>query len=250
MDILCAFEANAVDDCVDKSLAAGVGKEHRDSVGYLAFVGEESEIGDELFAGGVGCDAGLALEVADGFFGYVFPFEPGADAHIEVELSSIVEDLADIGRFAKLLGIGSAADVDGTGAEVGLVLPFFDFHYPDFVARYVKRVDVAIDLGFDLVHGIPQSGALAIAYGEAFGELAVVVNAKENVPAGRIGEGADFFAKFPYFRGNLALEFYVLAFSLGNQFLCFLLINHVSTIVTHKYTVFAQHSCYQLSSNV
>ena len=58
--------------------------------------------------------AGLALEVANGFFGDIFPFEPGADAHIEVELSGIVEDLADIGRFAKFLGIGSAADVDGT----------------------------------------------------------------------------------------------------------------------------------------
>ena len=168
----------------------------------------------------------MALEVANGFFGDIFPFEPGADAHIEVELSGIVEDLADIGRFAKLLGIGSTADVDGTGAEVGLVLPFFDFHYPDFVAIYVKRVDVAIDLGFDLVHGIPQSGALAIAYGVAFGELAVVVNAKEDVPAGRIGEGADFLAELPYFRGNFTLEFYVLAFSLGNQFLCFYLVNH------------------------
>ena len=209
--------------------------EHWNSVGYFAFVGKKSEIGDELFAGGLGCDAGLALEVADGFFGDIFPFEPGADAHIEVELSSIVEDLADIGRFAKLLGIGSAADVDGTGAEVGLVLPFFDFHYPDFVARYVKRVDVAIDLWFDLVNRIPQSGALTIAYGEAFGELAVVVNAKENVPAGRIGKGADFFAKLPYFRGNLAFEFYVLAFSLGNQFLCFYLVKHINTSLLQIY---------------
>ena len=118
------------------------------------------------------------------------------------------------------------------------------------MARYVKRVDVAIDLWFDLVNRIPQSGSLAIAYGEAFGELAVVVNAKENVPAGRIGEGADFFAKLPYFRGNLSFEFYVLAFSLGNQFLYFYLVNHVTAVVTHKYTVFVRHSCYQLSSNV
>ena len=239
-----------MDDCIDEARATGIREEHRDSIGYFALVREESEIGDELFAGGLGCDAGLALEVANGFFGDIFPFEPGADAHIEVELSCIIEDLADIGRFAKLLGVGSAADVDGTGAEVGLVLPFFDFHYPDFVACDIKRVYLAIDLGFDLVHGIPQSGSLAIAYGEAFGELAVVVNAKENVPAGRIGEGADFFAKFPYFRGNLALEFYALAFSLGNQFLYFYLVNHVTAVVTHKYTVFARHSCYQLSSNV
>ena len=103
------------------------------------------------------------------------------------------------------------------------------------MARYVKRVDVAIDLGFDLVYRIPQSGALAIAYGEAFGELAVVVNAEENEPAGRIGEGADFFAKFPYFRGNLALEFYVLAFSLGNQFLCFYLVKHINTSLLQIY---------------
>ena len=91
--------------------------------------------------GGIGCDAGLALEVADGFFGHIFPFEPGADAHIEVELSGIVEDLADIGRLAKLLGVGSPADVDGSGAEVGLVLPFFDFHYPDSVSRNGERID-------------------------------------------------------------------------------------------------------------
>ena len=178
VDVLGSFEADAMDYCVDKTFATGIGEEHRDSVGYLAFVGEESEIGDKLFAGGLRCDASLALEVADGFFGYVFPFEPGADAHIEVELSSIVEDLADIGRFAKLLGIGSAADVDGSGAEVWFVLPFFDFHYPNLVTTDGERVDVAIDLGFDLVHRIPQSGALAIAYGEAFGELAIVVNAK------------------------------------------------------------------------
>ncbi len=107
----------------------------RNGVGYFTFVREEAEVGNEFLARCVGSDAGLEFEVADGFFGYVFPFEPGADAHIEVELSSIVEDLADIGRFAKLLGIGSAADVDGTGAEVGLVLPFFDFHYPNLMAR-------------------------------------------------------------------------------------------------------------------
>ena len=68
---------------------------------------EGGKIGDEFFAGGIGCNAGLALEVADGFFGDIFPFEPGADTHIEVELSGIVEDLADIGRLAKLLGVGS-----------------------------------------------------------------------------------------------------------------------------------------------
>ena len=57
MDVLCAFEANTMDDCVDELFATDIGKEHWDSVGYLAFVGEESEIGDELFAGGLGCDA-------------------------------------------------------------------------------------------------------------------------------------------------------------------------------------------------
>ena len=103
------------------------------------------------------------------------------------------------------------------------------------MASDVKRVNVAIDLGFDLVNRIPQSGALAIAYGESFGELAVVVNAKENVPAGCIGEGADFLAEFPYFRGNLALEFYVLAFSLGNQFLCFYLVKHIDTSLLQIY---------------
>jgi len=226
VDVLCAFEADAMDNCVDELLATDIGEEHWDSVGYLAFVGEESEIGDEFFAGGLGCDAGLALEVANGFFRDIFPFEPGADAHIEVELSGIIEDLADIGRFAKLLGVGSAADVDGTGTEVGFVLPFFDFHYPDFVAGDGERVDVAIDLGLDLVHRVPQGGALAVAYGEAFRELSFVVNSENDVSSGRVGKGADFFAEFPYFRGNLTLEFYVLAFSLGNQFLCFYLVNH------------------------
>ena len=57
VDVLCAFEANTMDDCVDELFATDIGKEHWDSVGYLAFVGEESEIGDELFAGGLGCDA-------------------------------------------------------------------------------------------------------------------------------------------------------------------------------------------------
>ena len=218
MDVLRTFEADAMDDCVDESLAAGVGKEHWNGVGYFTFVREEAEVGNEFLARCVGSDAGLEFEVADGFFGHIFPFEPGADAHIEVEFSGIVEDLADIGRFAKLLGVGSTADMDSSGAEVGFVLPFFDFHYPDLVASDVKRVNVAIDLGFDLVHGIPQSGALAIVDGEAFGELTVVVNTKEDVPAGRIGKGADFLAELPYFRGDLALEFYVLAFSLGNQF--------------------------------
>jgi len=86
-----------------------------------------------------------------------------------------------------------------------------------------------------LVHGIPQSGALAIVDGEAFGELTVVVNTKEDVPAGRIGKGADFLAELPYFRGDLALEFYVLAFSLGNQFLCFYLVKHIDTSLLQIY---------------
>ena len=226
MDVLGAFEADAMDDCVDESLAAGVGKEHWNGVGYFTFVREEAEVGNEFLARCVGSDAGLEFEVADGFFGYVFPFEPGADAHIEVELSSIVEDLADIGRFAKLLGIGSAADVDGTGAEVGLVLPFFDFHYPNLVASDVKRVDVTIDLGLDLIDRVPQGQTPAVVDGEAFCELAIVVNSEKNVPASRIGKGANLLAELPHFRGNLALEFYVLAFSLGNQFLCFYLVNH------------------------
>ena len=132
--------------------------------------------------------------------------------------------------------------MDGSGAEVGFVLPFFDFHYPDLVASDVKRVNVAIDLGFDLVNRIPQSGALAIAYGESFGELAVVVNAKENVPASRIGKGADFLAKFPNFRGDFALEFHVLAFSLGNQFQCLLFVNHdhfvlITNILISSHTI-------------
>ena len=134
VDVLGSFEADAMDDCIDEALATGIREEHRDSVGYFALVREESEIGDELFAGGLGCDAGLALEVADGFFRDIFPLEPGADAHIEVELSCIIEYLADIGRFTKLLGVGSAADVDGSGTEIRFVFPFFYFHYPYFMS--------------------------------------------------------------------------------------------------------------------
>ena len=46
MDVLGAFEADAMDDGVNKPIATGIGEEHRDSVGYLSFICEESEVGD------------------------------------------------------------------------------------------------------------------------------------------------------------------------------------------------------------
>jgi hypothetical protein len=116
-----------MDDCVDELLATDIREEHRDSVGYFALVREESEIGDEIFAGGLGCDAGLALEVADGFFRDIFPLEPGADAHIEVELSGIVEDYADIGR-------------SGIMAQTGLSLPSVKRYIAELTAKgYIEH---------------------------------------------------------------------------------------------------------------
>lgn len=50
VDILGAFEAYAMDDCVDESFSTGIGKEHRDSVGYFTLIGEEAEVGDEFLA--------------------------------------------------------------------------------------------------------------------------------------------------------------------------------------------------------
>ncbi len=116
--------------------------------------------------------------------------------------------------------------MDCTGTEVGFVIPFLNFHNPNFVAGDGERVDVALDLGLDLIDRIPQGGTLAVVDSEAFGEPTIVINADNNVSTGRIGKGTDFLAEFPYLRGDFTLEFYVLPFSLGDQFQCYILVNH------------------------
>ena len=57
------------------------------------------------------------------------------------------------------------------GAEVGLVLPFFDFHHPDSVSGNGKRIDSTFYLGLNLVHGVAQGGSFGVVDGESLRDL-------------------------------------------------------------------------------
>ena len=216
-DLVRSLELHTAGDGL-KEVAFGMGgKEHHAAALDTTEVVEELKVLEDLLGSDVAADTGFATKGL-----VVLLMELCKQIHaahgdgIEVDAVVLLKELAHIIDLCQLLAVGSLADIDSAGEEVGFVATGRNVNNPNGLAFDNDTVHLVVERWRHLADAT-LNGRTGVVVNVCADNLILIVDTNKHIAAVSVGETAYFLGDLAHLGGDAEFEIYVLSFALEGE---------------------------------